>query len=210
MADRQNVAPTKGNLLGTQKTLKLALLGYELLDRKRNIMLRELMPMVEEFKKAGDELTKAYNEAFRSLLSANQSLGVVDSFAEMTPLVEGLKINHYSVMGTEIPKITHKRHEHELFYGFLGTNSQLDVAYEKFDNLIEVTLKYAELEAGVFRLAESIRSTQRRANALNNIVIPRYAGTSKFIAGALEEKDREEFSRLKVIKRSKSGETDKK
>lgn len=206
MPDHQNIAPTKGNLLGAQKTLRLAMLGYELLDRKRNIMLRELMPMVERFKKAGEELTEAYNEAYRSLLKANLSLGVVDGFAQFVPVEDSLKITHYSVMGAEIPRIAMDSRPRELVYGFWGTNSQLDAAYEQFTRVRELTLRYAELETGIFRLATAIRATQRRANALRNVVIPRYTGTAKFISDALEEKDREEFSRLKVIKHTRKEE----
>ena len=204
MPDRQNVAPTKGNLLGAQKTLKLATLGYELLDRKRNIMLRELLPMVERFKRAGAELTAAYNDAYRALLRANLSLGVVGGFAHFVPVEESLRITHYSVMGAELPRITADKRPFELVYGFLGTNSQLDEAYERFMRVRELTMRYTELETGLFRLATAIRATQRRANALRNIVIPRYTNTAKFISDALEEKEREEFSRLKVIKRTRS------
>ena len=57
-----------------------------------------------------------------------------------------------------------------------------------------MTALLAEVENSVYRLANAIRKTQRRANALENIVIPRYEETAKFITDALEEKDREEFS----------------
>ena len=58
-------------------------------------------------------------------------------------------------------------------------------------------------ENSVYRLADSIKKTQKRANALKNIMIPRFEETVKFISDALDEKDREEFSRLKVIKKKK-------
>ena len=55
-----------------------------------------------------------------------------------------------------------------------------------------------------YRLANSIKRTQKRANALKNITIPRYEALTRNITNALEEKDREEFTRLKVIKRNKT------
>ncbi|HCA71166.1 MAG TPA: V-type ATP synthase subunit D, partial [Ruminococcaceae bacterium] len=61
----------------------------------------------------------------------------------------------------------------------------------------------AEVENSVYRLADAIKKTQKRANALKNIMIPRFAATVKFITEALEEKDREEFSRMKIIKAQK-------
>ena len=49
-----------------------------------------------------------------------------------------------------------------------------------------------------------IKKTQKRANALKNIIIPRYTSTVKYITDSLEEKEREDFSRLKVIKAQKN------
>ena len=80
----------------------------------------------------------------------------------------------------------------------------LDEAYFKFDAVKKLTAELAEVENSVYRLANAIRKTQKRANALKNIMIPRFEETVKFITNALDEKDREEFSRLKVIKRQKS------
>ena len=66
----------------------------------------------------------------------------------------------------------------------------------------ELTADLATVETPAYRLAESIKKTQKRANALKNITIPSYQALVKDITNALEEKDREEFTRLKVIKRS--------
>jgi len=61
----------------------------------------------------------------------------------------------------------------------------------------------AEVDNAVYRLANAISKTQKRANALKNVVIPRYTNTIRFINDSLDEKEREEFSRMKVIKASK-------
>jgi V/A-type H+-transporting ATPase subunit D len=53
-------------------------------------------------------------------------------------------------------------------------------------------------------LASSIKKTQKRANALDHIIIPGLQEEIKAITDSLEEKDREEFSRLKVIKKRSS------
>ena len=63
------------------------------------------------------------------------------------------------------------------------------------------------MDNSVYRLANAIRKTQKRANALKNISIPNLEATVKFITESLEEKDREEFSRLKVIKANKKKDT---
>ena len=80
----------------------------------------------------------------------------------------------------------------------------LDEAYRSFIKVKKLTAELVEIENSVYRLADAISKTQKRANALKNIVIPRFEGNAKFIADALEEKEREEFSRLKVIKKKKA------
>ncbi len=79
----------------------------------------------------------------------------------------------------------------------------MDYAYECFYRVKELTVVLAEVENSVYRLANTIRKTQKRANALKNISIPRFEETIKFISESLEEKEREEFSRQKVIKNQK-------
>ena len=79
----------------------------------------------------------------------------------------------------------------------------MDIAYIKFEKAKQISIVLAEIENSVYRLANAIKTTQRRANALKNINIPQFEETVKFISDALEEKEREEFSRMKVIKRTK-------
>ena len=79
----------------------------------------------------------------------------------------------------------------------------LDEAYRRFLNVKTLTADLSEIENSVYRLADAIGKTQKRANALKKIMIPRFEETVKFITDALDEKDREEFSRLKVIKHKK-------
>lgn len=80
----------------------------------------------------------------------------------------------------------------------------LDEAYLRFAEVKQLTAELAEVENSVYRLADAIKKTQKRANALKNIMIPRFEETVKFITNALEEKEREDFSRLKVIKKQKT------
>ena len=132
---------------------------------------------------------------------ANITLGVVDRFANAVPIDDRIEIETRTVMGVEIPKVTHPDElEVQVPYGFLDTNVQLDEAYAAFCKVRNMTLILAEVDSGVFRLATAIQATQRRANALQNIIIPRNQSIVKYITDSLEEKDREEFSRLKVIK----------
>lgn len=197
------VAPTKGNLIATKKSLSLASLGYDLMDRKRNILIREMMEQVENVKMLRDEITKTYAVAYYALQEANMSLGLITDIVDSIPVDNGLRVSYRSVMGVELPKITYEKQPMELTYGLERANSKLDYAYRCFAKVKEMTVVLAEVENSVYRLANSIRKTQKRANALKNIVIPDFKSTVKNISDALEEKEREEFSRQKVIKTTK-------
>lgn len=201
MADQ--VFPTKGNLLNTQKSLALARLGYELLDKKRNILIRELMTMVEEAKSIRGTIDSTFARAYSALQIANISRGVIENVADAVPIENSLSVSYRSVMGCEIPKVTIDRKKPVLNYGLQQTDSHVDMAYICFEQAKQMSATLAEVENGIYRLTNSIRKTQTRANALQNIVIPRYERIVKFITGSLEEKEREEFSRMKVIKAQK-------
>ncbi|WP_124100829.1 V-type ATP synthase subunit D [Ruminococcus sp. Marseille-P6503] len=202
MAEQQ-VFPTKGNLIASKKALQLAALGYELLDRKRNILIRELMGLVDKAGELRASIEETYVEAYAALQLANISLGLVTPYAECVPIEKGLEITSRSVMGVELPQIRLEERPLKVTYGFSQTTSQLDKAFIAFDKVKKKTVLLAEVENSIYRLSAAIKKTQRRANALQNIIIPRNQAVVKFISDSLDEKEREEFSRLKVIKASK-------
>lgn len=198
-----HISPTKGNLIATKKSLELAKLGYDLMDRKRNVLIREMMLLVDKVKYLRTEITETYAQAYISLQQANISLGVVTQIANSVSAENGVKVVYRSVMGVEIPNVRLEESELTFEYGFDESNSKLDEASIKFIDAKKMTVLLAEIDNSVFRLARAIQKTQKRANALRNIVIPSLQSEVKFISDALEEKEREEFTRLKVIKNQK-------
>ena len=196
----QQVFPTKGNLIASKKSLALAKLGYDLLDRKRNILIREIMLLTNEANELKGSIDAAYREAYAALRTANISLGIVSKYAKCVPIDKGLSMTTRSVMGTELVKCELPRRENKLWYGLSQTDSRLDEAFIRFGMVKELTVRLAETENNIYRLSVGIRKTGRRANALKNIMIPKYEEQVRFISSALEEKEREEFSRMKVIK----------
>lgn len=201
------VFPTKSNLMSTKKSLELAKLGYDLMDRKRNILVREMMQMIDDAKKAQEEIGSVYEKAYAALKRASLELGNCSKFARAVPADDDVTIDFRSVMGVEIPSIKYSESSTDVRnFGFEGTNSDFDEACALFRRVKSMTVRLAELETGVCRLADAVQKTQKRSNALSNIMIPRLEGTVKFISQALDEKEREEFSRLKVIKSIKESE----
>ncbi len=197
--------PTKGNLMNTKKSLSLAKNGYELLDKKRNILIREMMTLIEHANAIQQKIDTAYEEAYIALQTANVTNGFCEDISNSIPVEDTLELDSRSVMGVEIPLLSvGERPQHDfLHYGLRNTNSAIDKVYMKFSEVKYLTVELAEIENSVYRLADAIKKTQKRANALKNIMIPKFEETVKFITDALDEKDREEFSRLKVIKKKK-------
>lgn len=200
-------SPTKGNLIASKKSLELARLGYDLMDRKRNVLIREMMNLVDKVKFLRENITEAYQEAYLALQQANISLGVVNEIANAITIEEGINIVYRSVMGVEIPMVTMNETDVVLEYGFEESNSRLDEATIKYVLAKRLTVVLAEVDTSIYRLARAIQKTQKRANALKNIVIPNLEGDIKYISEALEEKEREGFIRLKVIKNQKQDST---
>ena len=206
MAEQQ-VFATKGNLILYKKALKLAALGYELLDRKRNILIRELMSLVDKAGELRGSIEDTYKEAYSALQLANISMGLVTPYANCIPVETGVEISTRSVMGVELPTLRlNTTSPMGLYYDLESTNGTLDVAYLKFNEVKTLTVELTEVETSVIRLAEAIQKTQKRANALGNVQIPQMQKTIKSIDEVLSEREREEFSRLKVIKAQKEKE----
>lgn len=199
----QQIFPTKANLMSTKKSLDLAKLGYELMDRKRNILVREMMLLIDEASDLQSKVSATYENAYSALKKAYITLGNCRDFAENVPVDNSLEVDFRSVMGVELPVIKIGQKQESVSYGLQNTNSMLDEAYLRFGEVKQLMARLAEIENCVYRLADAISKTQKRANALDNILIPQFEQTVKFISDALEEKEREDFSRLKVTKKQK-------
>ena len=210
-----NTVPTKGNLMSAKSSLALARQGYELMDKKRNILVREIMDLNDQAKAIQSEIDETFKSAYIALEKANIELGIknVETFAFNVTPENDIRIKTRSIMGTEIPLVKYKEEKRNPVYSFFGTTESLDQAKAyyntreslddarvKFDKVKELTIKLSMVENSAYRLANNIKKTQKRANALKNITIPNYEALVKTIENALEEKEREEFTRLKVIK----------
>ncbi|HIT90347.1 MAG TPA: V-type ATP synthase subunit D [Candidatus Merdenecus merdavium] len=198
-----NTFPTKGNLILAKNSLALARQGYELMDKKRNILIRELMSLISQASDIQSQIDTTFTLAYDALQKANIQLGInyVRQISYSVPVEDSIRIKTRSIMGTEIPLVEAEKKASMPTYGYYSTTNALDEAKVAFEKVKELTLTLSMVENSAYRLANSIKKTQKRANALKNITIPTYEVLSKNIQNALEEKEREEFTRLKVIKR---------
>lgn len=197
--------PTKGNLMLAKNSLALARQGYDLMDKKRNVLLKELMALIDEAKDIQEQIDTTFTRAYACLQRANIENGIskVQELAFTVPIEDSIRIQTRSIMGTEIPHVKYDEKQNNLTYSFANTTEAVDIAREAFREVKELTIRLSMVENSAYRLASNIKKTQKRANALKNITIPMYTNLVRTINNALEEKEREEFTRLKVIKSMK-------
>jgi len=200
----ESISPTRINLIQTKKTLNLAESGREVLERKRDILLRELRGSIYEAEKARFELTEALNTAYHSLKEANMAKGsdTIANVALGSSYQADYLIDYRSIMGVTVPVVNFQnKSDQKPDYGFANTTAELDKAFKQFSIVLQLVADLATTEGTTFQLANDVKRTQRRVNALNHVLIPKYKGIVKSIEQVLEEKDREEFVRTKQIKR---------
>ena len=195
-----NVVPTKGNLMNARRSLELAKVGYDLMERKRKFLLREIAKRTDEYEQTKKEMERLSRDAFYSLRLATIADGLPLTQAQSVPIDGSVSVVTRSVMGVEVPEARVQPPERKIYYGLQYTGLQLDDAYSRFLDLKVLAVKAATLETALFRLQEAVVKTGKRSNALGNIVIPKFTSEIKFISDSLEEKEREDFARLKVIK----------
>lgn len=199
----ENISPTRINLIQTKKTLSLAESGGDILERKRDILLRELRNSIYDAEKARENLTDVLAKAYKSLKEAQLAKGpeAVANVALGSSFEADFLVDFRSIMGVAVPIVEFQSEENaKPDYGFANTSAELDRAFKLFYGVLELIASLAGAEGTVFQIANDVRKTQRRVNALNHVLIPMYHNTVKRIDMVLEEKDREEFVRTKRIK----------
>lgn len=198
--------PTKANLIKARENLAFSKNGYALLDKKRTVLIREAMTLVERANEIQKKVKEEFEDAYSTLEIANITLGVnnVSDVAMSIPKQEEFQILYRSVMGVEIPMVVYERDENKNpNYSFFRTNSALDNAVKTLEDLKYLVYELAEIENAVYMISLEIKKTVKRANALEKIQIPRYEEAVKYISEVLEEKEREDFFRLKKVKSKK-------
>lgn len=197
-----NMAPTKSNLLVLRRHLSFAEEGYDLLEQKRQILIFELMSRLDRARNAEQDIAEALRRAFIALREAQLDTGTeMLRQAALAVLMEHrITLSDQHLMGMKIPAVTVEAEKIGVRFGLEGTTSNTDLAMRYFVEVLPLLAELAELKNTVLRLARELRKTQRRCNALSKIFIPDYRETITYIVGALEERERESFVILKMIR----------
>ncbi len=196
------MSPTRSNLLAVKQSLALAREGYDLLDKKRSVLILEILRLIEDAERVQEQVNQEFARAYATIQEARAVMGTerVRRLALSGIPEANVEITPRSIMGVVVPSVNYTVPEHTMFYGFGDTSVVLDQAQLQWSNVLALMGQLAEKVTSVWRLAVELRRTQRRVNALEHVFIPTYEETLTFIQESLEEKDREDLFRLKRSK----------
>ena len=198
------VSATKIELIKIRRSMQVAKMVHKILDDKREVLLKKIDEMIEEANKARGDIWSPLGEIYTAVYDAYMSLGTgtLESVSDSTPSVMEVDVNVRRIVDVKIPTLQVKTKEggQDLSYGFIDTNSSVDKAAKLIKNILPKICKAAEYENAIFSLAKELERTQKLINALEFVIIPQYEGAVAFIRATLEEREREEFVRLKKVK----------
>jgi V/A-type H+-transporting ATPase subunit D len=194
--------PTKNNLMRLKDNLRLSKQGRDLLEKKKIILNMEKIKYVKKAKEKKEELDIALQKAYQSYIQAVIETGV-DNLIDISngmSFDDVLDIKYKTIMGVEIPSIVYESKKAMLNYSLYDTTSSVDKTIIDFNKVKDLIIEYAELSNTIIRLEKSIEKVSKRSNALGDMIIPQTEKNISEIQDILEEREREEFTRLKVIK----------
>jgi len=200
--------PTKQNLLLIRQKLAMARKGYDLLDKKRHILINELAFTKTHAKQTWDDLNDALRIAHEALHVTLSEMGIdrVLKVSQGIPQQTALEMLFRGIMGVEVPLISIssvKSNENAVPYPLDETTVSLDEAVLAWNKVRELIVAWTAIENTIHKLTLHIKKTHKRANALGNITIPMYERQIKYIQERLEERERDELARLKLVKERK-------
>ncbi|MDR1447046.1 MAG: V-type ATP synthase subunit D [Treponema sp.] len=200
---KENIAPTKSNLIRVKERLVTAEEGYDLLEQKREILVMELMAKVEQVKLLERDLDARIASAYPAL---KRMLIVVgrERAGRLSRNIRyqfELREKQVSAAGMSLPSLEIKLPEAELKYSPANSFAECDETVLEFFEMLKVCTELAAVRTIAWRLAREVRKTQRRVNALEKMVIPTARETRVYIESSLEERDRDSFFTSKLLKR---------
>lgn len=201
------VAPTKNNLLKLRRQLVLLEQGHDLLERKRELLTRLVYARIAGYRKSRAEARRAVAESWRWLGLAQMRMGshALQQAALGTGPAMSLSVLPRSALGVQYPSLQVRRLPLKPV-GLLGTDSSFDETRRSLADAAYALAHLAEARIALSRLLGEQRKAQKRVNALQYNIIPRYRETIRYIQSVLEEEERNRLFQIKVLaKRGKSG-----
>lgn len=202
-----NVNLTRIESINMKKSLKTAQRGHKLLKDKLDELIKKILELVrenEQLRKKTDEMLK---NAYQNFMLAKAVMGEegIEEALVIPKQSVSIDISETSIMSVKIPQFNFQNNVNEntnnkVLYGFAYTTSELDKAIESFSEVAKSLLELAQNEKAIELISAEIEKTRRRVNAIENVTIPNYIDTIKYIQLKLSEDERASTSRLMKIK----------
>jgi V/A-type H+/Na+-transporting ATPase subunit D len=204
MSFGKQVIATKIELIKIRRSMQISKMVHKILDDKREVLLKKIDEMIDEANKAREDIWDPLDDIYKAIFQSYLTLGnsVIQSLASSTPPSIAVDVHIKRIVDVKIPslEVSTKNKSPNLTYGFSDTNSSLDQATKLIRDILPGICKAAEYENAIFSLAKELEKTQKLINALEYVIIPQYQNALTFIKSTLEEREREEFVRLKKVK----------
>lgn len=199
---------TRSRLLDLRRRAAEARAGHAMLERKREVLLREVWGLLRELGHLERDVRRRFGLAYGALREARLAMGSEGlAWAALAPAARSAgSVEARSVMGVSLPLVHVELEPLPLPYSPFGTSVTMDRARQRWLEVGQVLGAWAEAYSSVWRASAELARTQRRVNALEKLLIPRYEATIRAIEDALEEQERETFLRGKRVKERKEAE----
>jgi V/A-type H+-transporting ATPase subunit D len=198
-----DIRPTRLEYLRAKKRIKIAQKGLKLLKLKRQALILEFFNISKSSAKLRGELNSELIKGYQSIRMAEMLDGEMrlENEAMKIPQLKKLLITPKNVMGVKIPRLEGGIREQALTEYLLEIPVSISEAIKAFQEVHKIVLDVAEKETTLRKLLNEIEKTKRKANAIENVFIPRLEEAVKFILFRLGEIERETFAMLKTVKR---------
>lgn len=195
---------TRARLFELRRERGAARRSAELLDRKREVLLREIARRERLRRELRQSVAAAYAEAHLRLRIARVELGMrgVEAAALAQPESHVLMHREVSVMGVRVPQLGATIEKFRACYGAASTVESLDECGAAFTELLPALIALAQEEVALERLSNAMRKTSRLVHALQKVVLPRIERDIRAIVDGIEEDERDDAVRRRVAVRS--------
>lgn len=198
-------APTKANLMKAKSQLELINEGYDILDKKRKALIGQYNAKINQRNELNNIVNSSIKDVKKNIKKAIVTTGEdrLKSIALSVPIDNSISLKEKKFMQTRIFEIDFDEKKLDLSYSLNLTNSLFDEALISLNDVKDKVYKLAELDTTIKNLDTEIKKTSKKVNSLEKVQIPNYQSIIKSISSQIEEREREEFSKTKMVKDKK-------
>lgn len=198
-------APTKANLMRAKSQLELINEGYDILDKKRKALIGQYNAKINQRNELNSIVNSSIKDVKKNIKKAIVTTGEdrLKSIALSVPIDNSISLKEKKFMQTRIFEIDFDEKKLDLSYSLNLTNSLFDEALISLNDVKDKVYKLAELDTTIKNLDTEIKKTSKKVNSLEKVQIPNYQSIIKSISSQIEEREREEFSKTKMVKDKK-------